>query len=758
MNKKLLCLLLALVMLLSLAACGGGNAPPADPAQTPAGDTQTPPEGDGDAAPAEVTDYREMTRDDDEIYEMVFGDFYDAYMTAKDCQDLSQRYALMGIAEAKMLESAIMMPKQSYGGGYAMTRIAPYTNSPCLWGYDEYHYETIVAVEEIISAEDYAAMQALYGELSGTGTYLESVKAWLTEHGYTLKDTYNNSARFADDPKTWDILATSQTGDSEFICKTICGLLQYDVEGLPQPALAESWEVSEDGLTYTFHIRQGVKWVDSQGRELGEVTADDFVAGMQHMMDAQGGLQVLVQGTIAGAEAYIAQETDDFSTVGVKALDEYTLEYTLEQKTPYFLTMLNYGCFYPMNRAYYESQGGKFGAQYDNSAADYNYGKTPNNIAYCGAYLITNFTSKNSINYKMNPTFWNPDSVNIPNLNFIYDDGTDTLRPYNDFMAGTIDLTGLNPSALEQAKVDSAVDKDGNPVTATNDEGEEVPVSVFDYYHFQSRTDSTCFMGFFNVNRQAYALNTDATKVVSSQTEEDAARTHAAMLNQHFRMALLTGMDRGTFNAQRNGEELKFSNLLNSYTPGDFVKLEEDVTVDINGTPTTFPAGTNYGVIVQAQIDADGFPAKVYDPEGAGGAGASSGYDGWYNVEYAKSELAKAVEELAAMGLEITAENPIQIDYPYAGNAEVWLNCAQVIKKCWEEMSGGLIQVNLITCVDQPEWYACGYDPKTGAEMNYDFADMAGWGPDYGDPCSYLDTLLPNGDGFMAKSFGLYWA
>ena len=113
MNKKLLCLLLALVMLLSLAACGGGNAPPADPAQTPAGDTQTPPEGDGDAAPAEVTDYREMTRDDDEIYEMVFGDFYDAYMTAKDCQELSQRYALMGIAEAKMLESAIMMPKQS---------------------------------------------------------------------------------------------------------------------------------------------------------------------------------------------------------------------------------------------------------------------------------------------------------------------------------------------------------------------------------------------------------------------------------------------------------------------------------------------------------------------------------------------------------------------------------------------------------------------------------------------------------------------
>mgnify|MGYP003307512534 CR=1 FL=1 len=73
------------------------------------------------------------------------------------------------------------------------------------------------------------------------------------------------------------------------------------------PALAVSYTVSEDGLVYTFKIRPGVKWVDSQGREVADVKADDFVAGMQHMMDAMGGLEYLVQYIIVGADDYITK-------------------------------------------------------------------------------------------------------------------------------------------------------------------------------------------------------------------------------------------------------------------------------------------------------------------------------------------------------------------------------------------------------------------------------------------------------------------
>lgn len=141
-------------------------------------------------------------------------------------------------------------------------------------------------------------------------------------------------------------------------------------------------------------------------------------------------------------------------------------------------------------------------------------------------------------------------------------------------------------------------------------------------------------------------------------------------------------LDRATYNAQTVGEDLKYASLVNTYTPGNFVSLEEDTTVDINGTATTFPAGTYYGAIVQAQIDADGLTIKVWDPEAEGGAGSSTQFDGWYNPDEAAAELATAVEELAAEGVEVSAENPIYMDIPYFSGSEAFGNRAQ----CPEEV------------------------------------------------------------------------
>ena len=749
MKKKFLSLVLALMMLLSLVACGGNNNPPAEPTPDtpPVDDPATPDDTQTPDEPAEAVNYKDLTREDVDIYDEVFGEFYEAYMAAKEEQNVPMRYAKMAIAEAKMLEGAVMVPKNSLGGGYAISRSVPYTVSPCLWGMDEYRWEKRLVTNELIRSEDIAALQAMYGELkvSAPGTYYTEAQKYLADKGYTLKDSYTESARFNDDLTTWDILSTSLQANSEFICKTISGLLQYDNENIPQPNLATEWTESDDHLVYTFKLRQDVVWTDSQGREVGKLTADDFVAGFQHMLDTMGGLEVLVDGVIVGVHEYINQEDTDFNNVGVKALDEYTVEYTLTKPTSYFLTILNYGLFCPMNRSYYESQGGKFGEEFDSAAADYNYGKTPDTIAYCGPYLVTNYTSKTILSYKANPTYWDADNVTIKSITHLYDDGSDPTRSLRDCLAGSIDGTGVGTSALEIAKQEKA------PI-----DGEDI--TVFDAYHYQSSTNATSYMGFFNLNRKAFANYNDATKAVSSQTEEDAARTHAAMMNPHFRMALLAGYDRGAYQEQRVGEELKYAALINTYTPGDFVSLGEDVTIDINGTATTSPAGTNYGVIVQAQIDADGLPIKVYDPEGNGGAGSSSGFDGWYNKSFADSEMAIAIEELAAQGLEISKENPIQIDVTFAGNVESFVNCANVTKQCWEAIGGGVIQVNLIACADMPEWYDSGYFPETGAEMNFDYTDTSGWGPDYGDPSSYLDTLQPNGEGYMAKSFGLFWA
>ena len=320
---------------------------------------------------------------------------------------------------------------------------------------------------------------------------------------------------YPSDPVTWDGLATSRVADNDAIINTYDGLMEYDVEGTLQPALAESYEVSDDGLTYTFHLRKDVKWTDSQGREVDTVKADDFVAGMQHMCDAQGGLEYLVQGVIKNASQYISGEITDFDEVGVKAVDDYTVEYTLEEPCSYFETMLGYTIFMPMSRSYYQSQGGKFGAEYDSSAADYQYGKDSNSIAYCGPYLVTNATAKNTIVFKLSDSYWNKDNVNIKTLTWLYNDQSDVTKMYTDAKAGTVDYVNLNTSTMETAKSEG----------------------LYDQYAVVSDTDATSYMGFYNINRTATANANDGTTAKSTKSDEEIQRTNKALQNVHFRRA-----------------------------------------------------------------------------------------------------------------------------------------------------------------------------------------------------------------------------
>ena len=159
---------------------------------------------------------------------------------------------------------------------------------------------------------------------------------------------------------------------------------------------------------------------------------------------------------------------------------------------------------------------------------------------------------------------------------------------------------------------------------------------------------------------------------------------------------------------------------------------------------------------MQAQMTADGFPMKVYDPAADDGAGSSDTFDGWYNPEAAKKFLDAAVAELADLGYEVTAEDPIVIDYPYPSNNEPFANSAMAMKKSVEESLGGLVVINLVSCVSNDEWYYAGYYTDFGYEANYDVYDLSGWGPDYGDPTTYLDTFLPDYAGYMIKCIGIY--
>lgn len=731
--KKILALLLAMTMVMGLVACGNQNEP--DNSQTPPNNTQTP---DDTPTPTEPKVWDDLSGIEDPMetsaitYEEALGDFWSLYQEARaENMDNDKRFALMAEAEAKLLESGVMMPTTRNGGNYAISRLVPRTATSIAWGYDSDRQHYIVAANEFIKQVDRQEMVAKFKELQGTGTYIEWAKQFLVEKGYTLADEYNYV--YTSDPKTWDVLATYQQRDSEPIVQTFCGLVEYDNEDVLQPALAESWEKSEDGLTYTFHIRQGVKWVDSQGREVADVTADDFLAGMQHGLDAKGGLEFLVDGLIVNATEYMAGSVG-FEEVGVKALDEYTVQYTLTHPTTYFMTMLNYGLFSPMSRTYYESKGGKFGKEFKSDAETYTYGKDPNSIAYCGPYLVSGYTEKNSINFVANPTYWDPDHVNCHTINWKYNDGTDAAKSYNDAISGVITGAGLNATGLKKCKEDG----------------------YFDEYAYVSATDSTAFMGFMNVNRSAYANYNDETQGVSEKTDEQKALAKAAMRNANFRLAVCQAVDRANFTAQTKGEELRLTSLCNAYVPGTFVKLENELTIDVGGQAMTFPAGTQYGELLQAFIDADGYDIQVWDPTGNDGLGSGDSFDGWYNPEAAKALLEKAIAELAEYGFEISAENPVVLDLAnYSGN-ENYKNQGMAFKQSVESVLEGKVIINLVPFDVYDNYSYATYDYNDGTEANYDINTNSGWGPDYGDPSTYLDTFAGEGAGSMTKSIGCW--
>ena len=728
--KRVLCALLALVMVLGFVGCKNNG----DDKTTPApNNTNKPAESEVPATTVPTTelptgDYNAMSA---AIYDAQLGAFNTLYQAAKEETNVSKRYALMAQAEAKLLEAAVLIPGTTNGGNYGLSRVAKRSASTVLWGNDSDRFHNVLVTTELITAEDQTHLKAMWNEVRGTGTYTQKAIDYLTEKGYTLKNTYNMG--YASDPKTWDALATSRSADSEAIVNTYDGLVEYDNENEIKPALAESWEVSEDGLTYTFHIRQGAKWVDAQGREVADVKADDFVAGMQHMLDAGGGLEYLVENIIVNALEYNTGDVTDFAEVGVKATDDNTVVYTLCQPTSYFITMLGYNVFAPMSRTYFESKGGVFGKDDYKTAVDagtMKYGQTVNDIAYCGPYTVTNHTAENTIVFEANPTYWNKDNITIKTLTWKFNDGKDPTKAYEDTKAGTLDGCGLSSASLEACKAD------GN----------------FEKYCTVSDTDATSFVLFLNLNRNAYANFNDETKAVSTMTDDQKKRTDVAMLNVHFRRAIGMGLDIATYNGQVVGEELKLNSVRNSYTPGNFVALEEDVTVEINGESKTFAKGTYYGEIMQAKIDADGVKIKVWDAENQ----TSDGFAGWHNPANAYEELQQAITELKEFGVEISKDNPIVMDLPYYSGADIYTNRAQTLKQSVEEALQGCVVVNLVSCADAQEWYYAGYYTESGKDANYTLYDVSGWGPDYGDPATYLDTMLGDGAGYMAKCLGLF--
>jgi oligopeptide transport system substrate-binding protein len=394
---------------------------------------------------------------------------------------------------------------------------------------------------------------------------------------------------YTQDPDTLDYSISNKKSTSEFTGNAIDGLLEVDKYGNLIPSLAKDWTVSKDGLTYTYKLRKGVKWMTSEGEEYGgEVKAQDFVTGLKHAADKKSQAIYLVQKSVKGLDDYVSGKTSDFSTVGVKAIDDYTVQYTLSQPESFWNSKTTMGILMPVNEEFLKSKGD-----------DYGQGTSPSSILYCGPYLIKSITSKSSAILEKNPTYWDAENVKISKVKLTYYDGQDSeslIRGFDngDYTVARVFPNGSNYKSVEKKHKDDIVYTDQGSST----------------YNLS-----------FNIDRQAY-------EITKKTTDAQKASTKKAILNKDFRQAIMFAFNRKAYVAQTNGEAGANKVIRNTFTPPNFVQID----------------GKQFGDAVEKDLEAYGDEWK--------GVSVADGKDTLYNPSKAKEEFAKAKADLQAQGVE----------------------------------------------------------------------------------------------------------
>ena len=384
--------------------------------------------------------------------------------------------------------------------------------------------------------------------LIGTGLVL-ATGILLTACGQSNSDTSTFSSTFSANPTTFNYLLDYYADNTAVITNLVDGLLENDSYGNLVPALAEDWSVSTDGLTYTYKLRKDAKWYTADGEEYAPVKAQDFVTGIKYAADNKGQAMDLIQNSIKGLNDYVTGATNDFTTVGVKALDDHTVEYTLTRPEPYWNSKTTNSILFPVNEEFLKSKDKDFGTL------------TPDSILYNGPYLLKDFTSKSSIEYVKNPHYYDHDKVTIEKVKLAYFDGSDQEMTIRNFESGAYTLAGVYPNSSNYAK--------------TKEKYQDNIV-----YSLQ---DKTSWYFNFNVNRKAY-------NHTAKTTDEQKKSTQTAILNKNFRQAINFGIDRTAYSAQSNGQEAASKTLRNTLVPPTFVQIGDKTFGEVTASKLV-----NYG-------------------------------------------------------------------------------------------------------------------------------------------------------------------
>lgn len=501
---------------------------------------------------------------------------------------------------------------------------------------------------------------------------------------------------YSSEVTTMNYLVSSTTYELVVGANTIDSLVENDTFGNILPCGAESWEVSEDGLTWTFHLRAGQYWYDADGNQKDPVTANDYVAAARYVCDSamdsnnsylmDGWIvnaeelinytaaqlaEPVEQGTEAGEDQDIVvdangilyegsewnKETEKYDTwteipavapedLGVEAVDDLTLVYHMVKPRPYFLTALQFGTYWPAPASLLAELGDAYGL--DNYSMWFN-----------GAYILSEFKPQEKRIYTKNVNNWDAEHVYIERIEQICNTEAATLEP-EMFLRGEVDGAGIGSDIVADWMSDPEKSQMISTTRVTGD------YSYFFGFNFEPKFDA----------------------------EYEPENWVIAVNNENFRKAVFHGIDRDGYIAAKYPGDDPSIHKINTVTPKGF-------SVN-NGKDYVF-----YGGLAK-YTENDSF-----DPELA--------------VQF--RDAAKA--ELEAAGCKF----PIKVPVNYNTNSTTWANCTVVLEQQLEELLGA----DFIDIIVVP-YSGSDFLNATRRNGNYALQEL-NWGADFMDPETWADPF-----------------
>ncbi len=438
--------------------------------------------------------------------------------------------------------------------------------------------------------------------------------------------------------ETFNILHSQLASDFENLCNLTEPLLEVDTYGELSPALAEEWGTEDGGLTWTFKLREGVKWVDVNAQEKADCVSQDFATSLEwvlnfHKNDSANTSMPLemIQGaeeyyeytkTLSAeeAQALIAGEGSKFrEMVGIETPDDYTVVYHCTTPKPYFDTVATYACLYPMSQAMVDELGVKGVQEMNNETMWYN-----------GCYTMTSYVQGNEKVFTKNPTYWDTECSLFNTVTIKMVESNDVA--FQLYQTGEVDYVDLTESNLKTIS--------GNANNEFYDYLVEKPVDKYSYQiHFN-----------YSKNKE------DGTPDTNWNT---------AIANENFRKAIYYGLDLTDYYKRVNAvNPMNCEN--NFYTMKGLIYTSD---------------GTDYTELVRQEMGL---------PENNG--------ETMIRLDAEKAEEYKqaAIEELTALGVTF----PVGLDYYIASANQVSLDSANVFKQTVSSSLGDdFIVVNIKTYI-----------------------------------------------------------